>query len=59
MTRPSPVATTAETPLTEAVNAEEQDPPAPVRSPGPQRKAQAAAEAEAEAVPAAPNVVKP
>jgi hypothetical protein len=53
------VATTAETPLTEAVNAEEQDPPAPVRSPGPQRKAQAAAEAEAEPVPAAPNVVKP
>jgi len=57
MTRPSPVATTAEPPLTEAATAEEQDPPAPVRFPGPQPKAQGAAEAEA--VPPAPSFVKP
>ena len=47
MTRPSPVATTAEPPLTEAVAAEEQDPPAPVRPPRPQPKAQDGAQAEA------------
>jgi uncharacterized protein (DUF2147 family) len=57
MTRPSPVATTAKTPLTEAVTAEEQDPPVPVRLPGPQRKVQAAVQAKP--VSAAPNVVKP
>jgi uncharacterized protein (DUF2147 family) len=57
MTRPSPVATTAEPPLTEDATAEEQDPPAPVRFPGPQPKAQGAAQAEA--VPAAPRLVKP
>jgi hypothetical protein len=54
MTRPSPVATTAEPPLTEAVAAEEQDPPGPVRPPRPQPKAQ-----EALAFAAAPSVVKP
>ena len=58
MTKPSPVAFTAELPLTEVVAAEEQDPPAPVRPPRPQPKAQAAAQAEAPA-PAAPSVVKP
>ena len=56
MTRPSPVATTAEPPLTEAAT-EEQDQPAPVRFPGPHPKAQGAAQAEA--VPAAPSFVKP
>jgi uncharacterized protein (DUF2147 family) len=54
MTRPSPVATIAEPPLTEAVAAEEQDPPGPVRPPRPQPKAQ-----EALAFAAAPSVVKP
>jgi len=58
MTRPSSVATTAEPPLTEGVAAEEQDPPAPVRPPRPQPKAQEATQAEAPA-PAAPSVVKP
>jgi uncharacterized protein (DUF2147 family) len=58
MTRPSPVATTAEPTLTNVVAAEEQDPPAPVRLPGPQPKAQAAAQAEAGPA-AVPSVVKP
>ena len=46
MTRPSPVPTSAETPLNSAAATEEQIPPAAVRPPRPQPRAQATAQAE-------------
>jgi uncharacterized protein (DUF2147 family) len=59
MTGPSPGATPAETPLTGAAAAEEQDPPTPVRPLRPQPRAQKVAQSEAPAPAAASNVRKP